>query len=120
MKYKIYQITRQKDLLNWFLDLLYVATDLVGTSRYVLNPVGQILSQFIRTPFGALIEQPTKDDPFWIPLGFQGGIEDPESGVVILQGNRPYDSQLGQWMVPQIQNAINQNLNDPSDIFLYR
>ena len=97
-----------------------MATDLVGTPRYVLNPQGQILAQSIRTPFGALIEQPSKDDPFWIPLGFQGGIEDPDSGVVILQGSRPYDSQLGQWMVPQIEKVMNENLNDPSDIFLYR
>ena len=97
-----------------------MATDLVGTPRFVLNPEGQILSQSIRTPFGALIEQLTKDDPFWIPLGFQGGIEDPDSGVVILQGNRPYDSQLGQWMVPQIENVLNKNLNDPSAVFLYR
>ena len=54
-------------------------------------------------------------------MGFQGGIEDPESGVVIVQGNKPYDSHLGQWMVPQIQNVLGPELQtDPSTVFIYR
>ena len=99
---------------------MYVATDLVGTPRIILNSVGEIISQPLRTPFGALIEQPLKDDPAWIPIGFQGGIEDPESGVVILDGNKPYDSHLGQWMIPRLEKVMDPNFDDPSSIFLYR
>ena len=103
-----------------FLELMYVATDLVGTPRMILNSVGEIISQPLRTPFGALIEQPVKDDPASIPIGFQGGIEDPESGIVILEGNKPYDSQLGQWMIPRLEKVLDPNFVDPSSVFLYR
>jgi len=96
-----------------------IATDLVGTPRILLRSDGQILTQPFRTPFGALIEKPLQDDPNWIPFGFQGGIEDPESGVVILDG-KPYDSHLGQWMVPLLERVLDPSFEDPTSIHLYR
>ena len=50
----------------------------------ILDTSGKIVSQPLRTSFGALIEQPVSDDPARIPIGFYGGIKDPESGVIIL------------------------------------
>ena len=78
-----------------------------------------MLSQPVRTPFGALIEQPVKDDPVSIPVGFYGGIEDPESGVVIISG-KPYDSHLGQWMVPQLDQVLDPSFEDPTLVHGYR
>jgi hypothetical protein len=86
----------------------------------VLNPSGEVAVQPLRTPFGALIEQPLKGDPVWIPAGFQGGIEDPESGVVILEGDKPYDSILGQWMVPRVERILDPGFEDPDTVQLYR
>ena len=60
-----------------------------------------------------------QDDPNWIPFGFQGGIEDPEFGVVILDG-KPYDTHLGQWMVPQVERVLDQDFEDTAVLHLYR
>jgi hypothetical protein len=73
-----------------------VATDISGTVKLLLNKLGDIVQSPLRTPFGEYIEQPLKDDPNRIPIGFRGGIEDPTSGVVIFNGKGSYDSILGE------------------------
>ena len=97
-----------------------MATDLVGTPRIILDSTGKVLAQPVRTPFGALIEQPVKDDPVSIPVGFYGGIEDIESGVVIMRSGKPYDSHLGQWMVPQLDQVLEPGFEDPTRVHGYR
>ena len=55
------------------------------------------------------------DDSVRLPLGFFGGIEDSLSGVVLIREGerrwRPYDSHLGQWMVPDKRPILEGEIN---------
>ena len=59
-----------------------------------------MINRITRSPFGALIHQTNSD--IWLPLGFQGAVEEPVSGATIFNGDHgipPYDSHIGQVLV---------------------
>ena len=56
-----------------------------------------MVNRITRSPFGALLHQ--TNDKVWLPIGFQGGVEEPVSGATIFNGEHglpPYDSHIGQ------------------------
>ena len=56
-----------------------------------------MINRITRSPFGALIHQTNVD--IWLPIGFQGGVEEPVSGATIFNGEHglpAYDSHIGQ------------------------
>ena len=58
---------------------------------------GSVVNHITRSPYGALLYQ--TNPKVWLPIGFQGAIEDPVSGVTIFNGKSglpPYDSHIGQ------------------------
>ena len=58
---------------------------------------GSVVNHITRSPYGALLYQ--TNPQVWLPIGFQGAIEEPVSGVTIFNGKSglpPYDSHVGQ------------------------
>ena len=56
-----------------------------------------MVNHITRSPYGALLYQ--TNPQVWLPIGFQGAIEEPVSGVTIFNGKSglpPYDSHVGQ------------------------
>ena len=71
-----------------------------------------------RTPFGLTLSEIGSVD---LPeIGFFGGIEFSQSGVVILNGNQPYDTHLGQFLTPQLKPIIMETWTEISAIHSYR
>ena len=95
-----------------------VVTDNVKTPYIVLDQDGNIFKEITYSPFGALIEETNED--FKIPVGFNGGIDLDEAGIILING-QPYDSLLGQWMVPDFKSILDlPHRKDISSIYLYR
>ena len=95
-----------------------VVTDNVKTPYIVLDQEGQTYKEMTYSPFGALIDE--TNDNFKIPIGYHGGIDLDEAGVILIEG-QPYDSLLGQWMVPDYKSILDlPHKNDVSSIHLYR
>jgi len=59
---------------------------------------------------GTILSGPT------LPLGFNGGVEDEDFGISVIQG-RPFDTRLGQWMTPK---PIIDRLETEEDLRQYR
>ncbi len=93
---------------------LFVSTDDNGTPEFVFDFQARLINRYLRSPFGAVLYE--EDESVWLPLGYLGSLEDKPSGVSIIRG-RPYDTRLGQWMVPE---AITSTLRDPQQLFQYR
>ena len=58
---------------------------------------GSVINSITRSPYGALLYE--TNPQVWLPIGFQGAIEEPVSGVTIFNGKSglpPYDSHVGQ------------------------
>lgn len=87
----------------------YVATDVAGTPRIVVNAAGTIVKQIDRDTYGRLIADsaPTFD----LPIGFAGGVDDALTGLVRL-GARDYDPFTGRFTIrdPLLQNNEEINL----------
>ena len=77
---------------------------------------GDVVKEVTMSPFGTVLQDSNED--FATCLGFQGGIDLEETGVVIIEG-RPYDSLIGAWMVPNNEAALTFP-ESPEDVFLYR
>jgi RHS repeat-associated protein/uncharacterized protein (TIGR02996 family) len=73
---------------------LYVATDLVGTPRIVVDTSGTIVKRVDRDAFGALVADSAPGID--VPIGFGGGIAD-STGLVRL-GLRDYDPEIGGFL----------------------
>ena len=72
----------------------YITTDLNGTPTSVFNAKTISVRNIRRTAFGFILEDSNPDFDL-LPIGYFGGIEIPECGVVLLD-NRPYDNHLGK------------------------
>ena len=70
----------------------YITTDLNGTPTSVFNTKTIAVRTIRRTAFGLILEDSNPD--FDLPIGYFGGIEIPECGIILLD-NRPYDNHLG-------------------------
>ena len=58
---------------------------------------GSVVNHITRSPYGALLYQTNPE--VWLPIGFQGAVEEPVSGGTIFNGKSglpPYDSHIGQ------------------------
>ncbi|XP_014674096.1 PREDICTED: teneurin-4-like [Priapulus caudatus] len=75
----------------------YVASDHVGTPQAVLSSGLSVIKELTTAPYGEIISD--SNPAFTIPIGFWGGIHDPVSKLVFIDG-RPYDPVIGRWMSP--------------------
>ena len=95
-----------------------VVTDNVKTPYIIFDQDGQTYKEMTYSPFGALIDETNEDVK--LPIGYHGGIDLDEAGVILIKG-QPYDSLLGQWMVPDINSILDlPHKKDVSSIHLYR
>ena len=98
--------------------LFLVVTDQTNTPTLILDHSGSVLKEMKYSPYGFLVEDTNPD--IRIPIGYHGGVDLQEAGIVLIQG-RPYDSLLGQWMVPDYDAILNlPSSYDVTDIHLYR
>jgi RHS repeat-associated protein len=72
-----------------------VATDRVGTPRALFTTSGALAGEVVRGPWGEV--EAASGVHLWV--GFAGGIEDPDTGLVRF-GMRDYDPLQGRWMAP--------------------
>lgn len=108
---------------------LYIVSDWNGSPFLYVSPTGQIVNEIRRSPYGQIISETTSgwdedrdQDHIYsalLPLGFRGGLFDPELGLVHMQdpsGSRPYDPETGTFLTPMAWNEIlnRQNIFDPT------
>ena len=74
----------------WF----YVACDQVGTPQIVADATGAVVKQMTWDSFGNLLSD--SNPSMFMPLGFAGGIVDPDVGLVRF-GLRDYEPASGRW-----------------------
>ncbi|XP_075234226.1 teneurin transmembrane protein Ten-m isoform X2 [Lycorma delicatula] len=94
----------------------YVASDQNGSPLSLFDTNGNIIKEIRRTPFGRIIRDSNPD--FFLPVDYQGGIQDPQTGLLYLH-KRWYDPSVGQWMTPDWERLANE-LTAPTDVFIYR
>jgi len=58
----------------------YVGSDQVGTPRVVVDATGQVVEVVDRDAFGRVLSD--SNAAFSLPVGFAGGLEDPDTGLV--------------------------------------
>lgn len=72
-----------------------VACDQVGTPRVVVDDSGTVVKTIERDSWGNVISD--SNPSFDLPIGFAGGYEDPDTGLVHF-GFRVYDPGTGRWL----------------------
>jgi len=72
----------------------YLAYDQVGTPVAVFDASGNAVKQIDRDSFGNILSD--SDPTFALPVGFAGGLYDPDTGLVRF-GYRDYDPDTGRW-----------------------
>jgi RHS repeat-associated protein len=86
----------------------YVATDAAGAPRVVFDATGAIVKRIDRDAFGALLAD--SNPALVVPLGFDGGIDDPVTGLVRI-GVRDYDPDAGQFLAADPYGFATGQLN---------
>ena len=74
-----------------------VGTDSVGTPKVVYEPDGDVVKRIEHDAFGREISD--SNPAFALPIGFAGGISDPETGLVRM-GVRDYDPATARFFSP--------------------
>ncbi len=74
--------------------LYYLAYDPAGSLRAVADAAGNVVKRIGYDAFGNIIED--SDPLFDMPLGFAGGLQDRDTGLVRF-GYRDYDPENGRW-----------------------
>jgi RHS repeat-associated protein len=72
----------------------YVGSDHLGTPKLVTDNAGNILRAMEYDSYGNRISDSAPN--FYLPVGFAGGIDDPDAGMVRF-GFRDYEPQSGRW-----------------------
>jgi RHS repeat-associated protein len=72
----------------------YVASDHLGSPRLVSSSLGQVVKAVEYDAFGAV--RSDTNPGFSLPIGFAGGLADPETGLVHF-GYRDYEPASGRW-----------------------
>jgi RHS repeat-associated protein len=72
----------------------YIAYDQVGSPELVTDSTGTVVKRMDYDSFGNLLHD--SNPAFKIPLGFAGGLFDPDTGLVRF-GFRDYDPDVGHW-----------------------
>ncbi len=75
----------------------YLFYDHVGSLRLVADSDGHVIKEVLYDPFGGIIED--SNPGFRVPLGFAGGLHDPDLGFVRF-GWRDYDTFTSRWTAP--------------------
>ncbi len=65
-----------------------------GSLRLVVNGAGSVVKSIQYDSFGNILEE--TNPAFTIPLGFAGGLHDPDTGLLRF-GYRDYDPDVGRW-----------------------
>ncbi len=88
-----------------------VDTDAVGTPVAVHNANGSLDQTIHRSAFGVVIASSSDGSPVALPIGFAGGIDDPELGLVHL-GYRDYEPATGHFTTrdPALYGGGQENL----------
>jgi len=73
----------------------YMLYNQIGSLRAVVDSNGLIVKRIDYDSFGNVILD--SDPSFRIPIGFAGGLYDPDTGLVRF-GLRDYDPSIGRWM----------------------
>jgi RHS repeat-associated protein len=89
-----------------------VGTDQIGTPRVVVDADGTIVKRVDRDTWGRVLSDSAP--AFSLPIGFAGGIEDPDTGLVRF-GLRDYDPETGRFTArdPAFQKG------SPANLFAY-
>jgi len=117
-KLQTYTYTREGNLLSLEVDgvLYLVITTTTGNPTYIIDLKGDVVKELKYTPFGTMLDD--TNPALSLIIAFQGGISLGESRVVLIKG-RPYDTLVGGWMAPDLQQLINPPTH-PRQIHLYR
>ena len=94
----------------------YVASDHLGSPVAVYNIDGVLVKEIIRNVWGKVIKD--SNPSFWLPIDFRGSIRDPLTGLNHFADGRVYDASIGQWLTPNWQAFINEDISDM--VHLYR
>ena len=95
----------------------YVATDQNGSPVAYFDDVqGRLVYSTHWSPFGSKIESDGRE--IWIGVGPWGGIIEPISGIVLVDGH-PYHPRLHQWLTPR-WDLLTQPTREVTDVFVYR
>lgn len=76
---------------------LHCGTDQVGTLKILTDTSGKLVKEVQRDSFGILLFDSQPD--LFMPIGFAGGLEDPDTGFVRF-GYRDYDPAIGRFTAP--------------------
>jgi RHS repeat-associated protein len=74
--------------------MYYVGSDQVGSPRVVFVADGTVSKRVDYDSFGVATDQ---NPGFWLPIGFGGGLSDPDTGLVRF-GMRDYDPAAGRFV----------------------
>ena len=98
----------------------YVFTDAFGSPRLVTNAAGAAVKRIDYDAYGDVISDSAP--AFSLPVGFDGGLADPSSGLVLF-GKRDYEPASGRWTArdPILFDGGQTNLyafvgDDPTDV----
>lgn len=96
----------------------YVATaDRCGTPSVIFSQKGEVVRELVRSPYGHVVYD---SNPYlYMPVDWCGGIADPATGQVHIQGDRIYDPLIGQWLNPEWKRATQMTYR-PEMVHLYR
>ena len=72
----------------------YVASDHLGSPRLVTTGSGEVVKAIAYDAFGTVASD--SNPGFFLPVGFAGGLADPETGLVHF-GYRDYEPASGRW-----------------------
>ncbi|ESO01394.1 hypothetical protein HELRODRAFT_192323 [Helobdella robusta] len=77
-------------------DMFYIMTDLFGSPLAATNHVGDLIYRIIYDPLGNIVEE-NKKSSFPMHFGFNGGVREPQTGLVYMRGGRWFDSYNGRY-----------------------
>ena len=96
----------------------YVATDQCGTPAVIFSQHGELVRELVRSPYGHVVYD---SNPYlYMPIDWCGGIADPATGQVHINGDRIYDPLIGQWLNPEWKRATQLERDQPELVHLYR
>ena len=96
----------------------YVATDQCGTPAVIFSQHGELVRELVRSPYGHVVYD---SNPYlYMPIDWCGGIADPATGQVHINGDRIYDPLIGQWLNPEWKRATEMERHQPELVHLYR
>ena len=98
----------------------YIISDQAGAPFLFFSQSGNLVKEVNRSPFGQITYDSNPD--LNIPLGPGGGIVDPDTGVLHLQGERgstAFDPFLGIYLVPAWEEML-ENIYKPELLLVYR